>query len=220
MVLPIALELSGRNVVVFGGGRVATRKVGRLLDASANVRVVAPEVSEDIRSLRQSGEVEVELRAFRREDVRGQLLVFAATDAPDVNSDIVEAARAQGVLSNSATGGGDFTLGATIQQGSVQISVWSGGSPALAVRLRDQIAASLDDRWGAVGDVFGALRESIVGSSTESTRREFWERLADGIPDMWGSRAQSVRWIRSVADAVGLELSDEAIDRAVDPGDS
>ncbi|NOZ58909.1 MAG: NAD(P)-dependent oxidoreductase, partial [Euryarchaeota archaeon] len=38
--LPVMLNLENRRVVVFGGGRVAERRVAKLLRAGARVRVV------------------------------------------------------------------------------------------------------------------------------------------------------------------------------------
>ena len=43
---PVTLRLAGRSVLVAGGGRIATRRVERLLRARARVLVIAPVVSD------------------------------------------------------------------------------------------------------------------------------------------------------------------------------
>ena len=43
---PIMLNLSGKRVIVIGGGVVAARKIGTLLEAGADVTVVSPDLHE------------------------------------------------------------------------------------------------------------------------------------------------------------------------------
>ncbi len=212
---PLAIDLSGRDVVVVGGGNVATRKVRGLLEASASVRVVAPELSDELAELRAAGRLTVDLRSFEADDVHDATLAFAATDDHDVNAAVVAAARAAGVPANAATGEGDFTLGAIARRGPIQIVVWTGGSPALAVRLRDLVAESLDERWADVARAFELLRRGVTVRADAGVRRTFWKQLASGVPNMWRNHAQAVRWVRSVADDVGLMLSDDEIESAL-----
>ena len=46
--LPLFLNLNGRDVLLVGGGPVATAKLRQLRAAGASVRVVAPEISPEI----------------------------------------------------------------------------------------------------------------------------------------------------------------------------
>ena len=48
---PIFLELSGRRVVLIGGGAVAVRKAQVLLDAGARLVVVAEQTSDALTAL-------------------------------------------------------------------------------------------------------------------------------------------------------------------------
>ena len=52
---PITLDLSGRRVLVVGGGPVASRRTAGLLAAGAAVEVVAPWVTEDLRDAAEDG---------------------------------------------------------------------------------------------------------------------------------------------------------------------
>jgi uroporphyrin-III C-methyltransferase/precorrin-2 dehydrogenase/sirohydrochlorin ferrochelatase len=49
--LPIFLNLSGRDVVLVGAGRVAAGKLRQLLAAGARVTVVAPEIGDEVAAL-------------------------------------------------------------------------------------------------------------------------------------------------------------------------
>src|SRR5712692_101965 len=90
---PVSLSLDGRRVLVVGGGRVATRRVGDLLDAGARVEVVAPAVSAEITAWAEAGRLAVARRPFEAGDVTGAWLCVAATDDPAVNSSVVVAAE-------------------------------------------------------------------------------------------------------------------------------
>src|SRR3989442_15211905 len=78
--LPLFLDLTGRAVLLVGGGRVATAKLQQLLAAGARVRVVAPEISEEI--LKTAPQVQIAQRPFLPADLDGGWLVGAAGTRP------------------------------------------------------------------------------------------------------------------------------------------
>jgi uroporphyrin-III C-methyltransferase/precorrin-2 dehydrogenase/sirohydrochlorin ferrochelatase len=89
---PLFLDLTGRRVLVVGGGEVAARRVERLVETDAHVVVVAPDVDERILATN----VDVRRRTFEADDVAGVWLVFACTDDADVNAVVAAAADANG----------------------------------------------------------------------------------------------------------------------------
>ena len=50
---PMFIDLSDKNIVVVGGGNIATRRVKTLLSFTRNIRVIAPKVTMEIRKLAQ-----------------------------------------------------------------------------------------------------------------------------------------------------------------------
>jgi siroheme synthase-like protein len=95
---PIQLQLATRPVLVAGAGRVATRKVERLLECGAQLTVVAREASGIVQRLAREQRLTLMLREVEAADAHGKLLVLAATDDPDANARLAEAARAAGAL--------------------------------------------------------------------------------------------------------------------------
>lgn len=93
-VFPAALLLQGRRCLVVGGGRVAFRKVTKLLEAGAEVLVVAPALDARLETL----PVAVHQRPFAPEDLQGVFLAFAATDDAAVNRHMVALCRERGIL--------------------------------------------------------------------------------------------------------------------------
>src|SRR6185503_2599807 len=94
--LPLFLDLAGRRVLLVGGGEVAAAKLAQLVAARADVRVVAPEVTESIAG---SGVV-VDRRAFAPADLDETWLVVAAA-TPEVNREVAAAAGARRVFVNA-----------------------------------------------------------------------------------------------------------------------
>ena len=78
---PVNLDLSGRPVLVVGGGQVAARKVSGLLRSGANVTVVAPDAVPEIS---EDPDVRWHRRSYQRGEVASYRLGVTATDDPDV----------------------------------------------------------------------------------------------------------------------------------------
>ncbi|MFL6069767.1 MAG: bifunctional precorrin-2 dehydrogenase/sirohydrochlorin ferrochelatase, partial [Actinomycetes bacterium] len=76
---PLLLDLTGRRAVVIGGGPVAARRVRGLVDAAADVHVVAPFICEDIWDAAESGQLTVHVREFAISDLDEAWLVHTAT---------------------------------------------------------------------------------------------------------------------------------------------
>ncbi len=140
---PVFLDLRGKKVLVVGAGKVALRKVRGLIEAGARVSVVAPEVQPAFDTL----PVKIVRRRFRRSDVRGQALVFAATNDRRVNHAVAETAKGAGILANIADAPEecDFIVPARARRGPLQIAVSTGArSPRLAAELRRRIEEILE----------------------------------------------------------------------------
>lgn len=163
------MVLSGRPVLVVGGGAVALRRVHSLLEAGASVTVVATRAAEPLRSLADAGEITLLSRPFRRGDTAPFLLCLAATDDPAVNREVVEDARTTGVLVSSADdpAGGDFVIPALHRDGDLLVSVGCGGVPTLAAALRDRIARGLGSGWGERVEIMRRARQKLLTRSLD-----------------------------------------------------
>lgn len=180
---PINVIVAGRSCLVVGGGRIASRKAGALLDAGARVHVIAPEVLDDLAG-RDS--VTVERRPFRAGDTRGHLLVIAATGDPEVDGAVFDDGEAAGVLVNAADDPAhcSFTLPAVARRGPLMVTVSTGGhSPALATWMRRRFEAELGPEYDTLLDLLAREREQAraAGRSTEDMA---WQKALDS--DMLG----------------------------------
>ena len=115
---PLGLRIAGRLVVVVGGGPVAARRTRSLVLAGAHVRVVAPEICEDLAAsvtvpppdgaapLDRPGAagsvVTWEARAFRPGDLDGAWLAHTATGSAEVDADVAAEAESLRIFCVSA----------------------------------------------------------------------------------------------------------------------
>jgi uroporphyrin-III C-methyltransferase/precorrin-2 dehydrogenase/sirohydrochlorin ferrochelatase len=153
MLYPAFLKLSGRKVVVVGGGPVAAGKLEGLLAAGADVTVVAPEIRPEIDARR----VRIERRAFTPADLDGAWWVIAAAP-PDVNREVLAAAEARRIFVNAVDDPNHASAyaGSVVRRQGVTIAISTDGrAPALAGLLREALDAWLPgdfDRWMSAAD--------------------------------------------------------------------
>ena len=150
---PAFLKLSGRRVLLVGGGKVAAGKLDGLLAAGAIVTVVAPEIREEL----QRPGVALERRPFDPADLEGAWWVVAAAP-PVVNRAVLEAAEARRVFVNAVDDPPNATAyaGGIVRRSGVTVAFSTGGrAPALAGLLREALDAWLPedlDTWMQAAD--------------------------------------------------------------------
>ena len=171
------LDLRGRDCLVVGGGRVATEKVAGLLDCDAHVTVVAPQVDDELAEL----PVRVVRRDFQRDDVVGRLLVIAATDDRAVNADVSSAAAEHATLCNVADDPElcSFILPAIVRRDPIVVGVSTGGaSPALAQRIRGDVADLIGPEHAELAERLAALRPWAKRElASYEERRDYFQAL-------------------------------------------
>lgn len=175
---PIALNAQRIRALVVGGGAVGSRKALALVDAGANVRVVAPEVSADLATAEAEQRLTV-LRVAYGPDVLGDAtLVIAATSSRDVNSAVARDARQRGILVNvaDAPDEGDFHGMAVHRRGDLTIAVSTGGVPGAAARIRDSLARRFDDRYEHALAALHRMRSRLRAADEDA-----WRRAADDL---------------------------------------
>lgn len=211
---PLFLDLSKRQVCIFGAGTVGLRKA-RLLAPHARVRVVSDAF------LPEFSDLPVERVRARVEDpseyLGGAFLVVPATDDEALNARIVQAARAEGRFVDAVQGEGDAHVPAIIRRGDLVVALsTSGASPALARYLGEQLEEVLDPAWEAMLDLQRRLRNLMQARIPSQRRRA--EGLRNCLEDdvLWTALRrgdEDVAWRRAL-DVAGLN---EAEDPPLEP---
>lgn len=138
---PLGLRLDGRRVVVVGGGAVATRRVPALLDAGADVLLVAPELTPALRARADAGRLHWVPRRFAPEDLDGAWLVQVAIDDPIAAASVSALAAERRIFCVRADDRSAATAWtpAVTRHGPVTVAVLGGGDPRRAMTVRDAI---------------------------------------------------------------------------------
>lgn len=147
MTTMLGLSLTGRRVVFVGGGAVAARRLDRFLAEGADVRIVSPELGEDMRLAVAAHGLAWVARAVQEDDIADAWLVHSATGIPRVDAAVAAWCESRRVFCVNTSDGahGSARLTAETRSGDVLVGVASdaGVDPRRAVRLRDAIAAAL-----------------------------------------------------------------------------
>ncbi len=149
---PIFLDVGGRRVLVVGGGKVAERKVRKLLAAGAKVRVISPALTPRLAAWAMGRKISVTRRRYRQGDIPAgahrdaPLLVFAATDDSTTQQAVRNDAQAAGVLTNDVSDPArcDFIVPASFTHDDLHVAIsTSGTDPALARLVRQRLSVEM-----------------------------------------------------------------------------
>jgi len=159
---PLFLDLQNQPVVVVGAGQVASRKIRSLLAAGARVTVIAPVGATFLSRFSRTGRDRNAAptkglrwlhRPYRRGDLRGAVLVVAATDDFAVNRQVCAEAKRRRSLVNCITepSAGNFIVPAVTRRGGITVAISTGGaSPAFAKKVRRDLEQFLGRRYPAL----------------------------------------------------------------------
>lgn len=181
------LDLGDRPCLVVGAGPIGLEKVEGLLAANARVHVVAKQAIDEIRDLAAEGAITLEERPYDPSDLEGHLLVVAATEDTALNVEIYEQAEARAMLVNVVDVPPlcNFILPAIVRSGPIAIAIsTSGASPALAKRLKREIAEAYGEPHARLAEILNGLRGWAKDLfPTYEDRKVFFEGIVNGDPD-------------------------------------
>ena len=183
MFFPVYLNLTGKHVVVIGGGEVAERKVASLMGTGAAVTVISPDLTPELLALSKANAIEWTKRGYAPGDCSGAVLVLSATDDPKTSQAVWNEATKSGVLVNTADLPAlcDFIMPAVVRRGDLAVAISTGGaSPALAATLREKLSAILGPEYGQLLDLLAGARPGIQQRfSDERDRKALHYRILD-----------------------------------------
>ncbi|HVN71184.1 MAG TPA: bifunctional precorrin-2 dehydrogenase/sirohydrochlorin ferrochelatase [Desulfomonilia bacterium] len=205
--LPIFIDLRDRLAIVVGGGPVAARKVESLVKAGARVKVIAPEVVDEIAV---NPSVQVDLREYEEDDLEGAFLVIAATDSEKINRAVSEEAGQRRIFCNVVDRPElcSFIVPSVVERGPIKVAISTGGfSPALSRRLRALIGNNIGDEYVSLAAILGMIRPIVRSSSGDS---EDHKRVFDLLID-----SELIDAIRSGDRALAEDILFQALGRHI-----
>ncbi len=180
--LPVFQKIKGRLCLVVGGGSVGSRKAGVLLEAGARVRIVAPEMDDDLKG---ADRVEPIFARFEEKYLDGVALVIAATNDREVNMRVSELAQARNLPVNVVDDPElcSFIMPAILDRSPLMVAFSSGGaSPVLTRMMRGKMETVIPQNYSRLASFAERFREQVKLRVTNPTKRRiFWENVFDGV---------------------------------------
>lgn len=169
---PFFMDLADEPGLIVGGGKVAARKLEKLLPYGPRLTVIAPDLEP---SVREAKGVTLLERPYCPEDLEADWrFVIAATDCRAVNREIALRCGERRILVDVADGGeeGSFLFPALVKRGRLSVGISTGGaSPTAAAYVKEQVAQVLPERFEEILDYLETLRERLKQEEADPTCR-------------------------------------------------
>ncbi|MCA1062796.1 NAD(P)-dependent oxidoreductase [Rossellomorea sp. AcN35-11] len=180
--LPIMIDVKGKQVTIIGGGRVAYRKLSVFLGQGAKVTVISPDVVEQIRLLHEECRILWIKRKMMPNDLTQAFIVIAATDKQSVNAQVKAYSKDNQLICVADDGDcGNIHMVSYKQKGNLTVAVSTGGaSPFLAKKLTDQFFQPFDDAYIEKIDHISQKRKEIKASDvSDGEKRKRLKELTE-----------------------------------------
>ena len=181
------LKLTGRRCVVVGGGDVGLEKVEGLLACDGSVTLIAPDAVPQLEALAAEGSIEWIRREYETGDLEATFIAIAATNDTDVNIGVYQDAERRAMLVNVVDVPPlcNFILPAIVRTGPLAIAIsTAGASPALAKRIKSEIAAQFGEPYARLAEILNEARGWAKSTlPTYQDRKVFFESIVNGDPD-------------------------------------
>ncbi|MET3728454.1 precorrin-2 dehydrogenase/sirohydrochlorin ferrochelatase [Fictibacillus halophilus] len=178
---PIHVNLSGKTVVVAGGGIVAYRKIKDLLNEEAKITVISPTVVNEIQQWHAEKKLTWIEEEVKREDLEKAFLIIAATNSKEVNSWIAEQANSKQLVNIADQPHlGNFIVPSVVKRGKLILSVsTSGASPSLSKSIKKELQQKYSEDYETYLDFLFQCRSIIKKEYTEKYRKDLLTKLTD-----------------------------------------
>ncbi len=194
---PMFVDMTERECLIVGGGKVAYRKVIVMLDFGAKVTVVAEDICDELRKLtiddiasedktgsytaNKENRITFIKRRFERKDCDGMEMVIAATDDNALNHEIAEYCKAKDIMVNAVDQKADcsFIFPSYIKEKNLVAAFSSGGnSPVLTQYLKGKEQEILTPFIGELNEYMGQIREKVIAQyDTEAERKRVFKEI-------------------------------------------
>jgi precorrin-2 dehydrogenase/sirohydrochlorin ferrochelatase len=158
------MDMQNLKVLVVGGGYIATEKLEKLVDFTAQITVIALKVEDEAQNIIDKYELALHKRAYNKGDIEGFDIVIVATDTVELHKEIYDESRGSRILVNSVdnTDYCDFIFPSYVQKGDLTIAFSTGGaSPAFAKQIRRHFEKIIPDSVGEFLKKMKSLRSTM-----------------------------------------------------------
>ncbi|WP_137789426.1 NAD(P)-binding protein [Bacillus sp. E(2018)] len=178
---PIHINMSGRTVVVAGGGLIAHRKIQDLLNEEAKITVISPAAVKEIQEWHAERKLTWIEREVERADLEEAFLIIAATNSKEINSWIAELTSPKQLVNVvDQLDLGNFIVPSVVKRGKLILSVsTSGASPSLSKSIKKELQQKYSEDYETYLDFLFQCRSIIKKEYPEKYRKDLLTKLSD-----------------------------------------
>ena len=183
---PINLNIENKKCYVVGGGKIALEKILGLLEANAQVEVIAPKVCAEVEELFAQGKINLIRAEYSAEKILDGVILIAATNDFELNRKILADGRAKNFLVNIVDDlVSDFTVPSRIRRGEFLLAISTGGkSPGFSRFVRQMLEKDFDENFAAGLKIISEYRQVAKKFfPTFEERIKFWREVL--TPEVW-----------------------------------
>lgn len=174
---PVFMAVSGRRIVLSGGGDAALAKLRLILKTTANVTVIAAEAAPEIHAWHAAGKLTLIQRAMEPGDAMCAVLFYGANEDDVEDARVATLAHADGAKVNIVDNLADsqFITPAIVDRDPVVIAIGTeGAAPVVARKIKADIEAQLPASLGVLARVGKTFRHAVEVLPFGAKRRTFW----------------------------------------------
>jgi uroporphyrin-III C-methyltransferase/precorrin-2 dehydrogenase/sirohydrochlorin ferrochelatase len=160
---PFFVDIEDKQGLIVGGGRVAAHKINKLLYFKPRLKVVAPEITDEIRRLAADNKaIEIHARKVKNSDIENADFVVAASGDAALNTHISLICKAGKIPVNVVDDKEkcSFIFPSLIKRGDLTIGVsTAGASPEIAAGIKNETAKFIPSEIDIILDYLSSIRE-------------------------------------------------------------
>lgn len=163
MNMPLMIDLTNKNVVIVGGGVVASRRAQTLSQYVEHMTVISPTITEKLQNMVDKGVVIWKGKEFEPSDIVDAYLVIAATNEPCVNEAVKQALPEHTLFNNVGdASNGNVVFPSALHRDKLTISVsTNGASPKLTKSIMAELEALYPPSYSSYIDFLYTCRQKI-----------------------------------------------------------
>ncbi|TGB03674.1 NAD(P)-binding protein [Halobacillus salinus] len=160
---PLMVDLTGKNAVIVGGGKVAEKRARVLVESGALVTIISPTITQALQSKIGHNTIEWKQKDFDSSDVQHTYLVVIATDDEGTNEQILAACEHVPLVNVASKAEcGNLHFPGHFSRGKLSVAVsTNGASPMLTSRIKEELEQKYDEDYGAYVDFLFECRQLI-----------------------------------------------------------
>ncbi|WP_436955775.1 NAD(P)-binding protein [Staphylococcus sp. AS1337] len=172
--IPLMIDISQKQIVVVGGGKVAERRVSTLVHYATDIHIISPTISENLRHMVKQDGVHWHAKSFEAKDIKRADLIIAATNSSEVNRQILASKPHHAFINMpSIAEKGDIVFPSILRRGKLTLSIsTNGASPKLTAQILSEFKERFDDSYGDYVDFLYECRQKIKQTQLSMSQKE------------------------------------------------